>query len=101
MKDRVVKIMKIIERNNLDAVALIAGPNLAYITGGNFFLMERPTILIISKNFRPVAILPHIEVDSFKALNFDAEIISWKDSEGYDEAYKIASNIHISYITIW
>lgn len=93
MQDRVSKILKIIEKNNLDAVALIAGPNLTYITGGDFHLMERPTILIISKNYKPIAVLPNLEVDSFKSLNFDAEIISWKDNEGFENAYKRASNL--------
>ena len=87
MNSRLVKILKIIKESNLDAVALIAGPNLKYITGADFHLMERPTILIISKNFKPVAILPHLEVDSFKVSDFDAEIISWKDSEGFYDAF--------------
>ena len=91
MQNRVEKIMKVIENNNLDAVALIAGPNLTYLTGADFHLMERPTILIFSKNYKPVAILPNLEVDSFKTLNFykevNAEIISWKDSEGFADAF--------------
>ena len=87
MNSRLVKILKIIKESLLDAVALIAGPNLKYITGADFHLMERPTILIISKNFKPVAILPHLEVDSFKVSDFNAEIISWKDSEGFYDAF--------------
>jgi len=87
MQNRVEKIMRVIENNNLDAVALIAGPNLTYLTGADFHLMERPTVLIFSKNYKPVAILPNLEVDSFKVLNFDAEIISWKDSEGFNDAF--------------
>ena len=99
MQNRVNKIMKVIENNNLDAVALIAGPNMTYLTGADFHLMERPTVLIFSKNYKPVAILPNLEVDSFKALNFykevsdsheniyNAEIISWKDSEGFNDAF--------------
>ena len=87
MNNRLDKILKTIEESNLDAVALIAGPNLKYITNADFHLMERPTILIISKNFKPVAVLPHLEVDSFKVSDFDAEIISWKDSEGFYDAF--------------
>jgi len=87
MQNRVEKIMRVIESNNLDAVALIAGPNMTYLTGADFHLMERPTVLIFSKNYKPVAILPNLEVDSFKVLKFDAEIISWKDSEGFNDAF--------------
>ena len=99
MENRIEKIMKVIENNNLDAVALIAGPNMAYLTGADFHLMERPTVIIFSKNYKPVAILPNLEVDSFKSLSFykevsdsqkniyNAEIISWKDSEGFNDAF--------------
>ena len=39
MKNRLNKILDIIKKNDLDAVALIAGPNLTYITGADFHLM--------------------------------------------------------------
>jgi Xaa-Pro dipeptidase len=80
-------------KGNLDAIAVIAGPNMAYLTGGDFFLMERPTVLIFSRNQRPLAILPSLEVDSFQALNFDSEIVAWKDSEGYLDAFVKAGKI--------
>ena len=87
MKSRIDKIMKAMQKGNLDAIAVIAGPNMEYLTGGDFFLMERPTVLIFSKNQRPLAILPSLEVDSFEALNFDSEIVAWKDSDGYLDAF--------------
>ena len=93
MKSRIDKIMKAMIKGNLDAIAVIAGPNMAYLTGGDFFLMERPTVLIFSKNQRPLAILPSLEVDSFQALNFDSEIVAWKDSEGYLDAFVKAGKI--------
>lgn len=91
MKNRLNKMLNIIKKYELDAVALIAGPNLTYITGADFHLMERPTILIIPKDKKPIAVLPNLEVDSFKSLDFDADIISWKDSDGFDGAYLNAS----------
>ena len=93
MKNRIDKIIKAMHKGNLDAIAVIAGPNMAYLTGGDFFLMERPTVLIFSKNKKPVAILPSLEVDSFLSLNFDSEIIDWKDSEGYLSAFVKAGKI--------
>ena len=93
MKSRIDKIMKAMIKGNLDAIAVIAGPNMAYLTGGDFFLMERPTVLIFSRNQRPLAILPSLEVDSFQALNFDSEIVAWKDSEGYLDAFVKAGKI--------
>ena len=52
--------------------------------------MERPTALIISKNQKPLAILPVLEVDSFRKLNIDAEIFQWQDSDGYQDAFNKA-----------
>jgi hypothetical protein len=40
--------MKAMQKGNLDAIAVIAGPNMAYLTGGDFFLMERPTVLMFA-----------------------------------------------------
>jgi Xaa-Pro aminopeptidase len=48
MKSRIDKIMKAMQKGNLDAIAVIAGPNMAYLTGGDFFLMERPTVLMFA-----------------------------------------------------
>ena len=33
------------KENNLDAVALVPGPNFRHITGGQFFLMEQALFL--------------------------------------------------------
>ena len=79
MKSRIDKIIKAMQKSNLDAIAVIAGPNMAYLTGGDFFLMERPTVLIFSMNQRPLAILPSLEVDSFQALNKLFPTIKSKD----------------------
>ena len=98
MTNRIEKIYDIIESSNLDSVALVPGSNFRYVTGGNFHLMERPTVLIITKNKKNVAILPSLEVDSFNKLSVNADIISWHDKDGYHsaflEAQKLIGNIN-------
>ena len=98
MANRIEKIYDIIENSNLDAVALVPGSNFRYVTGGNFHLMERPTVLIMTKNKKNVAILPSLEVDSFNKLNVNADIVSWHDKDGYHSAFleakKIIGNIN-------
>ena len=54
--------------------------------------MERPTVLIITKKKELVAILPSLEVDSFNKLDFSAKVFSWHDKDGYENAFKEASN---------
>jgi len=92
MDARFNKIYQILEKNNLDAIALIPGSNFKYLTGGSFPLMERPTLLIITKK-QNVAILPSLEVDSFNQLNIHSKIISWHDKDGFNHAFKEASKI--------
>jgi len=93
MTDKIEKIYKILNSSNLDAIALVPGSNFRYLTGGNFHLMERPTILIITRKKELVAILPSLEVDSFNKLGFSAKVISWHDKNGYANAFNEASNL--------
>jgi len=75
------------KENNLDAVALVPGPNFRHITGGQFFLMERPFLIIISTFHKPVAVVPVLEVSNFTKLNFDADVIEWQDNDGFQHAF--------------
>ena len=93
MEDRIKKIYEIIDSSNLDAIALVPGSNFRYVTGGNFHLMERPTVLIITRNKEVVAILPSLEVNSFNKLGINAKIISWHDKDGFQKAFVEAQNI--------
>ena len=93
MTNKIEKIYKILNSSNLDAIALVPGSNFRYITGGNFHLMERPTTLIITIKRELIAILPSLEVDSFNKLGLSANVISWHDKNGYNDAFKEASEI--------
>ena len=66
------KILSILnnDNNHLDAVALVPGSNFQYLTGGQFFLMERPLVLIISKTYKPIVILPVLEISNFVKLSY-------------------------------
>ena len=89
------KLLRILENkeNALDAVALVPGPNFRHVTGGQFFLMERPFVIFISKFHKPVAVVPVLEVSNFTKLNFDADIIEWQDNDGFQHAFDKALKI--------
>ena len=89
------KLLSILDEkeNDIDAVALVPGPNFKHITGGQFFLMERPFLIIISKFHKPLAIVPVLEVSNFTKLNFDADIIEWQDNDGFQHAFDKAFTI--------
>ena len=91
-ENRINKLTSILNNQDIDALALVPGSNFQYITGGNFHLLERPTLFIISKKSKPVAILPVLELDSFSKLGIDAEIFAWQDSDGYQHAFDNAFN---------
>ena len=93
MTSRLNKTNIIFNNSDLDLVAIVPGANFRYLTGGNFHLMERPTVLFLKKDSKPVVILPFLEVDVFNKLNIDAEIISWQDKDGYIDAFYKASKI--------
>ena len=84
---KINKLISILNNQDLDALALVPGSNFRYATGGNFNLMERPTLFIVSKTCRPIAILPVLEVESFTQLNIEADIVEWQDSDGYQAAF--------------
>jgi len=66
---KINKLISILDNQDLDALALVPGSNFRYATGGNFHLMERPTLLIVSKTCRPIAILPVLEVENQSAFD--------------------------------
>ena len=84
---KINNLLSILDNQDLDALALVPGSNFRYITKGDFALMERPTLFIISKVNKPIAILPVLEVDSFSYLNIEADIFAWQDSDGYQSAF--------------
>ena len=87
---KINKLQATLLDEDLDLLAIVPGSNFLYLTGGNFHLMERPTILLISKKNKPIAILPALEIDSFKKLNLDSDIFEWEDSDGYQSAFSKA-----------
>ena len=84
---KINKLQDALLNEDLDLLAIVPGSNFLYLTGGNFHLMERPTILLISKQNKPIAILPVLEVDSFNKLKIEADIFEWQDSDGYQSAF--------------
>lgn len=58
---RLQLLFDLLDKNNLDAVAINPGPALTYMTGLRFHLMERPTLLLISKVSQAGLILPELE----------------------------------------
>lgn len=54
----------------LDAIALNAGPSLTYLTGLEFHLSERPVIGLFTPGAAPVIVLPELEVGKLINLSY-------------------------------
>lgn len=58
---RLKKATQLMTENKLDALVLNPGPSLFYLTGLEFHLMERPTVLVLTPGNEPALILPELE----------------------------------------
>ena len=84
---RLAKLRAIMRAAGLDVVALIPGATLRYLGGGEHYVGERPIVLFIPLEGRPVAVIPQLEVPLFRGGTLDPHIVAWSDAEGYEQAF--------------
>ncbi len=84
-------LFPILERNALNAVALVPGANFLRIFGRDFHQMERPLVVIVPAKGKPVAIVPKLEMASFEPLGFPGAVFPWRDEDGYMGAFEKAA----------
>ncbi|MDE2789609.1 MAG: Xaa-Pro peptidase family protein [Paracoccaceae bacterium] len=75
----------------LDALAFVPGPNFLYLTGLNFHLMERPTLLILDRGGDITAIMPALERLKWSTAFPHATTFYWQDSDGFESAFADAA----------
>ena len=85
MDARVDRLLASAEANGLDAIALVPGPNLRYLTGLAFFMSERPIVALLPVDAAPAVVLPDLE--SGKAAERGYQAFSYTDEEGYALAF--------------
>jgi Xaa-Pro dipeptidase len=79
------RLLTLAEAQGLDALALMPGPNLVYLTGMHYHLSERPVLLILSVDDDPAVILPELEAGKAEAEEFTT--FAYSDTEGYLMAF--------------
>jgi Xaa-Pro dipeptidase len=84
---RLARLRAAMDREDLDAVALVPGANFYYLTGASFHLMERPTLLVVPRDGPLRAVMPVLERSRWQAVAPDAETSYWQDSDGFDGAF--------------
>ncbi len=87
-RDRLGRLQAAMDRADLDAVALVPGANFFFLSGVNFHLMERPTILFVSREGPLRAVIPLLERTRWQAAAPGADTVYWQDSDGYAQAFR-------------
>jgi Xaa-Pro dipeptidase len=82
---RIEEALGLAEAEGLDALALVPGPNLAYLTGLSFFLSERPVVALLPLGGAGAIVLPELEAG--KAAEIGLQAFAYNDEEGYALAF--------------
>ena len=88
---RMQSLLSLMAQNHLDGIALNPGPTLKYLTDLNFHLMERPFLLIISRNGN--AVLVHPELESSKLHDSKIHLKGYaygENPEKWDQVFSTA-----------
>jgi len=64
------------------ALAVNAGPTLSYLTGLHFHLMERPVVVVFTRDDDPTIIIPELELAKLDQLPFAARIFTYGENPG-------------------
>ncbi|MEO8084131.1 MAG: Xaa-Pro peptidase family protein [Ardenticatenales bacterium] len=89
--ERLTALREAIADAGLDAIAIVPGPNLVFLTGLHFHLSERATILIVPHSGQPMFIVPALEETKARTLPFDADLFPWADADGPTAAVAAAA----------
>ena len=88
--DRIEKLKLQAAQAGLDAVAVIPGPNLIYLTGLSFHLSERPVVAFFPIARAPVLLAPALEEAKARSATFGQEVFTYTDTEGPGAAFEQA-----------
>ena len=82
------RLSRLLEDASLDAAAIVPGANFYYLTGVDFHLMERPTVLFILTDGTMHAVIPELERGKWKEAMPSVDTAFWQDSDGFDSAFE-------------
>lgn len=78
--DRLSRLYELMKSNRLDALVLNPGPTMTYLTGLQFHLMERPTLLVFAPPADPVIVLPELETGKLSQARFALKPFTYGDN---------------------
>jgi Xaa-Pro dipeptidase len=75
------KLQSLSSNNQLKALVLNPGPDLNYLTGLDFHLMERPVVGIFPSEGTPVLVLPELEAEKVTSLDFQISTVFYNEDQ--------------------
>lgn len=89
--DRLKKLTKEMLAHGVDGIAVVPGPNMAYLSGIHSHLSERPVVLFFPTDDDPAIIIPTLEAMKARDVGMRPDrIFEWTDEEGYTGAFQQA-----------
>jgi len=90
VQQRIAQLLQIAAQSNLDAVAVMPGPNMPYFTGLHFHLSERPTLAIFPVQGQPALICPAFEATKTQRSPVAWQLFTYVDGQDPLEAFHAA-----------
>lgn len=79
--ERWSNLFDLLDGQDMAAAAVIPGPNLAYLTGLRFHLMERPVVALFGRGRPPHLVLPELEQEKARASGLELMLFPYGEDE--------------------
>ena len=90
-QNRLDKLTRQILAHGADGIALVPGPNMAYLSGIHSHVSERPIVLFYPADDDPAIVIPGLEAMKARAAGIPEDrIFAWSDDEGHTSAFQQA-----------
>ncbi len=84
-KQRYRTFIDLLDGEDLDALILMPGSNLQYLTGLSFHLMERPIVMLNIPDKKPILIVPNLEREKAEGSALSLEIFTYDEDHASRE----------------
>jgi Xaa-Pro dipeptidase len=78
---RLSRLGRLLREAGVGGLIVIPGPNLFYLTGQSFHLMERPVVALFPVDGEPAMVLPAFELIKGEAVPYPIRLFSYDESE--------------------
>lgn len=94
LHERLSRLFDAMKKEDLNLMALLPSPNLRYLTGLSFHVMERPIVGLFPLDGRPHFVLPELEAEKARTATIHAEILTYgEDLASRSAAFQRASSL--------